>query len=144
MPAAAQVLVVEDDEMIADVIRVCLSLDGYDVTHVTNGPAGLATVLMAPPAIVILDLMLPGMDGWEVLHEIRAEPRTAHIPVIVLTAKTMPADQIRAYNLGASAYIRKPFLPEELLGKVAQLVEDGVLVSPRSLRQPERAGQLLR
>ena len=138
---AAQVVIVEDDEMIADVVRITLSLEGYNVTHVSDGAAALSTITMSPPDIVILDLMLPHIDGWEVLNQMRANPATADIPVIVMTAKAMPADEIRSYNLGASAYIRKPFLPQEMIDKVEQLVRDGVLVSPRSPRQPARVGQ---
>src|SRR5687767_12895828 len=99
---SAQVLVVEDDEMIADVVRITLSLEGYNVTHVTDGAAALSTMAMSRPDIVILDLMLPDIGGWEVLSQMRADPLTADTPVIVMTAKTMPADEIRSYNLGAS------------------------------------------
>ena len=137
---AAQVLLVEDDEMIADVVRISLSLDGYNVTHVSDGAAALSTMGASRPDIVILDLMLPHVGGWEVLSQMRAHPNLVDIPVIVMTAKAMPADEIRSYNLGASAYIRKPFLPQELLDKVEQLVRDGVLVSPRSPRQPAHVG----
>jgi DNA-binding response OmpR family regulator len=137
---AAQVLIVEDDEMIADVVRISLSLDGYNVAHVSDGVGALSTMAASRPDVVILDLMLPHIGGWEVLSQMRADPHTADIPVIVMTAKTMPADEIRSYNLGASAYIRKPFLPQEMLDKVGQLVRDGMLVSPRSPRQPARVG----
>ena len=137
---AAQVLLVEDDEMIVDVVRVSLSLAGYNVTHVSDGAAALHTITGLHPDIVILDLMLPNVDGWKVLSDMRAHPETADIPVIVMTAKTMPADEIRSYNLGASAYIRKPFLPQDLIDKVEQLVRDGVAISPRSPRQQARVG----
>ena len=139
---AAQVLLVEDDAMIADVVRISLSLVGYNVTHVSDGAAALPAITMLRPDIVILDLMLAHVDGWAVLSKMRTQPDTTDIPVIVMTAKTMPADEIRSYNLGASAYIRKPFLPQDLIDKVEQLVRDGVPVSPRSLRQPAHAGPL--
>ena len=139
---AAQVLLVEDDAMVADVVRISLSLAGYNVTHVPDGASVFSTIAMSRPDVVILDLMLPNVDGLAVVGEMRAQPDTADIPVIVMTAKTMPADEIRSYNRGASAYIRKPFLPQDLIDKVEQLVRDGVPVSPRSLRQPAHAGPL--
>ena len=114
------VLVVEDDEMIADVVRLSLKPLHIDVVHVANGKAALATIAADPPDVILLDITLPEVDGWEVLSRVRDQPETSEIPVIVMTGRTMPADQVRAYNLGASAYLNKPFYPGELVEKVRE------------------------
>ncbi|MPZ73097.1 MAG: response regulator [Nitriliruptorales bacterium] len=118
------VLVVEDDEMVADVIRISLTAEGYDVAHVTNTAAALSTIQASPPDLVLLDIMLPEVEGWEVLTQVRSQPHTAHIPVVIMTARTMPADEVRGYNLGASAFMRKPFTPDELLAQVDGVLQD--------------------
>lgn len=119
-----RVLVVEDDEMVAEVVRVNLEAEGLTVVHVTNGPAGLNEIARERPDLVLLDVMIPEMDGWAVLSKLRGQADTEKLPVVMLTAKSMPADQVRGYQLGASGYITKPFSVSELLEKVRHALED--------------------
>lgn len=121
---ATTVLVVEDDEMVADVMRVNLEAEGFTVVHAPNGAAGLAAVEQERPDLVILDVMMPEVDGWTVLTRLRDNPRTANLPVIMLSAKSMPADQVRGYNLGANGYLPKPFEAAELMEKVRDVLSD--------------------
>lgn len=118
------VLVVEDDEMVADVIRVNLEAEGFEVVHALNGAAGLAAVAQHHPDLVVLDVMMPEIDGWTVLTRLRDDPMTKDLPVIMLSARVMPADQVRGYNLGANAYVPKPFTSDELMEKVRHVLED--------------------
>ena len=118
------VLVVEDDEMVAEVVRINLEAKGYEVSHAPNGAAGLAAISQKGPDLVVLDVMMPEVDGWTVLTRLRDDPATRHLPVIMLSAKAMPADQVRGYNLGANAYLPKPFSATELREKVAQVLAD--------------------
>lgn len=119
-----KILVVEDDEMVAEVVRVNLEADGYEVIHAANGSAGLAAVSQQIPDLIVLDVMMPEVDGWTVLTRLRDDAATRHLPVIMLSAKAMPADQVRGYNLGATAYLTKPFSAPELSEKVRQVLAD--------------------
>ena len=121
---AITVLVVEDDEMVADVVRINLESEGFTVVHAPNGAAGLAAIAQDPPDLVLLDVMMPEVDGWTVLTRLRDEPATAKLPVIMLTAKAMPADQVRGYNLGANGYLPKPFAAPDLIEKVRHVLSD--------------------
>ena len=121
---AHSILLVEDDEMVAEVVRINLEAEGYTVVHAPNGAAGLAVIAQSAPDLVILDVMIPEVDGWAVLTRLRDEAATRSLPVIMLSAKAMPADQVRAYNLGATAYLTKPFSAEELVEKVAVVLSD--------------------
>ena len=121
---AVTVLVVEDDEMIAQVVRINLESEGFAVVHAPNGAAGLATIAQQRPDLVLLDVMMPEVDGWTVLTRLREDPATASLPVIMLTAKAMPADQVRGYNLGANGYLPKPFAAQDLIEKVRDVLQD--------------------
>lgn len=118
-----EVLVVEDDEMVADVVRISLALEGYEVTHVTNAPAALTMIAESPPDLILLDVMLPEVDGWDVLKQVRSQPQAVAIPIVILTARTLPADEARGYELGAAAYLTKPFAPDELVAKVREVLQ---------------------
>ena len=121
---AATVLIVEDDEMVADVVRINLESEGFEVTHAPNGAAALAAIEQSQPDLVLLDVMIPEIDGWGVLTRLREDQATARLPVIMLTAKAMPADQVRGYNLGANGYLPKPFSSTDLIEKVRQVLQD--------------------
>ena len=111
----ARVLVVEDDPTVAEVVVAYLEREGYDVTWLTDGAEGLAHALAAEPDLVILDLMLPSVDGLEVCRRLRA---TAPVPVIMLTARGDEDDRIMGLDLGADDYVAKPFSPRELVARV--------------------------
>jgi CheY-like chemotaxis protein len=110
-----RVLVIDDEMAIVDVIRKVLEWNGYEVLAATDGSRGFATAQRQSPDAIVLDLMMPVMDGFEVLEALRSNDRTANVPVLVLTAVLSDAVEERCISLGASSYLRKPFEPNELL-----------------------------
>ncbi len=118
----ARILVVDDEPDIRAVLCARLQAAGYAVEVARNGLEALARVRSQRPDLVILDLMLPGADGFSVCAMLKRDQRFADIPVIILSARNKPADQQNAAALGADAYLTKPFRPEELLGYVASLL----------------------
>lgn len=108
------VLLVEDEEHIRLVVEYNLRHDGFEVYIAENGPCALEAARKVVPDAILLDWMLPGMDGLEVLTELKHDKTTEHIPVFMLTAKGMPSDINRALELGADDYITKPFDPRQL------------------------------
>jgi DNA-binding response OmpR family regulator len=117
-----RVLVVEDDKDIADLIAHSLQKGGYAVDTMASGSTVVARVRATPPAAIVLDLMLPGMDGLLVCQALRADPATAAVPIIMLTARGEEADRIRGLELGADDYVTKPFSPKELTARVGALL----------------------
>jgi DNA-binding response OmpR family regulator len=113
------ILVVEDDRDIADLLAHYLEKAGHQVTRLSSGKDVMPQLRMTPADLVILDLMLPGMDGLLVCQAIRADPATAGIPVIMLTARGEEAERIAGLELGADDYVTKPFSPKELVARVA-------------------------
>jgi two-component system alkaline phosphatase synthesis response regulator PhoP len=118
----AKVLVVEDSVDIADLVRHYLERAGHTVVHVASGDQALGAVRDAAPALIVLDVMLPGLDGMHVCEALRRDPKTAVIPIIMLTAKGEESDRIRGLELGADDYVVKPFSPKELVARVAALL----------------------
>jgi two-component system, OmpR family, alkaline phosphatase synthesis response regulator PhoP len=118
----ARVLIVEDSPDIAELVRHYLERAGHDASVVTSGRDALTRVRQAAPDLVILDVMLPGMDGLQVCQALRAEPSTARVPVLMLTARGEEADRVRGLELGADDYVTKPFSPKELVARVAALL----------------------
>lgn len=116
--ARARILVVEDEAAISDVLTQVLRRSGYDVSLASNGDDGLALALSTLPDLMILDIMLPGMDGWEVCRRLRATPKGQNIPIIMVTARREEQDVVEGLSLGADDYIRKPFSLNELLARV--------------------------
>lgn len=116
------VLVLEDEPNITEAIRFILRRDGWEVLGHDEGHDALALIEAHDPALVILDVMLPGQSGLDILRAIRARPALEGLPVIVLTAKGHAADRDRAMRSGASLYMAKPFSNAELLAAVRQLV----------------------
>jgi len=111
----SKILIVEDEVSIAELEKDYLELSGFDVTIEVTGDAGLKTALGQPVNLVILDLMLPGLDGFEVCKRIREEK---NIPIIMVSAKKEDIDKIRGLGLGADDYMTKPFSPSELVARV--------------------------
>lgn len=112
---AARVLVVEDDRDVVQVVRAYLEREGFAVEVATDGLRGLDQVFAAPPDLIVLDWMLPGIDGLEFLKRLRREHRT---PVILLTARGAEADRVLGLEFGADDYVPKPFSPRELIARV--------------------------
>jgi DNA-binding response OmpR family regulator len=118
----ARILVVEDDRDIAELIAHSLGKAGYDTHKVTSGPDALASARSAAPDAIVLDLMLPGLDGLDVCRALRADPATAGIPIIMLTARAEEADRVAGLELGADDYVTKPFSAKELVARVGALL----------------------
>jgi DNA-binding response OmpR family regulator len=118
----SRVLVVEDDKDIADLIAHYLQRAGHIVESLASGTAALARVRESAPDLLVLDLMLPGMDGLLVCQALRGDAATAAIPIIMLTARGEEAERIAGLELGADDYVTKPFSPRELTARVAALL----------------------
>lgn len=119
------VLVVEDDEHIAQVLKFMLERQGIGAVHLTDGRAACAHVESTTelPALVLLDVMLPYVDGFEIVRQIRAREAWAAVPILMLTAKSMERDIVRALDAGASDYVVKPFQPAELMARIRRLLK---------------------
>ncbi len=109
--------------MIQRLIEVCLRPAGFDVSTRSDGPSGLEAALAEPPDLLILDVGLPKMDGWEVLSRLRADLRTRNLTVLVLTAHAQEETRERADRGGADAFLTKPFRPNDLRRVVSRLVD---------------------
>jgi two-component system, OmpR family, alkaline phosphatase synthesis response regulator PhoP len=119
----ASVLVVEDDDNIAQLLQFMLEREGHAVTVLGDGQLALRHICMqAAPDLVLLDMMLPYHDGLTLLREMRALPGWATTPVLMLTARSLESDIVRALEAGASDYVVKPFQPQELLARVRRLM----------------------
>jgi DNA-binding response OmpR family regulator len=112
------IIIVEDDEDIADSIRYNLDREGFRVRVAATGEDALSLILNGPPNLILLDLNLPGMNGFEICRRLRAEPSTATIPILMLTARTDETDKVLGLNMGADDYITKPFSMRELVARV--------------------------
>jgi CheY-like chemotaxis protein len=116
-----RVLVVDDDAAVRELITVNLELAGFVVASAEDGVAALAAVDAFGPDLVTLDVMMPRLGGFETLERLRADPRTASIPVVMVTSRTRAADRTRAEELGVAAYVTKPFEPGELVEVISRL-----------------------
>ena len=131
-------LLIEDDARLADMVREYLRQSGFVVNHAPDAHTGLGAVQTSPPDLVILDLMLPDMDGLEVCRRIRALPGAlAQTPVLMLTAKGDPMDRIIGLEVGADDYLPKPFEPRELLARIRAVLR-------RRVEGPAQTGNQLR
>lgn len=129
--AKAHIQIIEDEEDIVELLKYNLVKAGYEVTHALSGERGLEAVNLKTPDLVLLDLMLPGVGGLEVCKILRANSKTAHLPVIMVTAKGSEADVVSGLELGADDYITKPFSPKVMLARVdAVLRRKGNIVKP--------------
>jgi DNA-binding response OmpR family regulator len=120
---AQHILVVEDSPLIQRLVAVCLRDLGLRVVPAVDGPSGARAAEENPPAAVILDIGLPGFDGWEVLDRIRSNPATAATPVLVLTAHAQEEYRVQAGRHGADAFMTKPFEPVTLRDVVVRLLD---------------------
>lgn len=116
------VLVIEDSASVRRLIEVCLRVLDVRISAVSDGTTGIAAIKDALPDVVVLDIGLPGLDGWEVLTQLRADPATEHLKVLVLTAHAQPEMADRAAKGGADAFMTKPFRPLDLREQVEKLL----------------------
>lgn len=123
--ASVRVVCIEDEPEMIDLVRLILSRDGFDVIGAPGGIEGLNVIEDLQPQIVLLDLMMPDMDGWEVYQRMKSNPNTSHIPVIVVTARAQSIDKVLGLHIAkVDDYITKPFGPTELLNSVAKVLSE--------------------
>lgn len=120
MSRPKQLLLIDDDEHIQEVVRVAALAEGYELTLCSNGNEGLRVAEVMNPDLLILDIMMPGLNGWEVCKALRAKGAT--VPILMLTAKDAEEDEILGLQLGADDYITKPFSPRQLMARVQALL----------------------
>lgn len=153
-----RILVVDDEPKIVAIVAAYLERDGYQVLRANDGSAALEIARAAGPELIVLDLMLPRVSGWDVCRELRRDSRTVGVPIIMLTARDEVADRIVGLELGADDYLIKPFDPKELVARVhavlrranerqqdsaapADVIQQGDLVIDRKRFEIRRAGQ---
>lgn len=135
-----RLLIVEDDPVLADVVRRYLEKEGFAVRHESDGQAGLEAALTWNPSLVVLDLMLPGLNGLDVCHRIR---QSAPIPIVMLTARDSEDDRVRGLELGADDYLAKPFSPRELVARIrAVLRRTATMPAESPASAVRRAGEI--
>ena len=125
-----KILVIEDDPIALRLARYTLENAGYQVITASNGLEGLRKARERPD-LVVLDIMLPGMDGFEICHRLRAEPETAQLPLLILSAKAQEADKTTGLKLGADDYLTKPASPSEIVRRVQALLDRKVSLPVR-------------
>ena len=118
----SKILVVEDESDISELIALHLSREGHECICIRNGLEAMDAVLVQQPEIVVLDLMLPGLDGIQIFRKLKADSRTRSIPVIILSAKSQMSDKISGLELGADDYLTKPFSPRELALRITAIL----------------------
>jgi two-component system, OmpR family, response regulator RpaA len=117
-----RVLVIDDDPAIAELVAINLEMAGYDVTQATDGIKGQALAVQLVPDLIMLDLMLPKVDGFTICQRLRRDERTSDIPILMLTALSQTQDKVEGFNAGADDYLTKPFELEEMLARVRALL----------------------
>lgn len=117
-----RVLVCDDDPLLVDLLEFRLRSRGYEVDVARDGAEAMERIAAAAPDAIVLDAMMPVVDGYEVLRRLREQDATAAIPVVMLTARKQEKDIVGALELGASDYIVKPFIPEELVARLSRLL----------------------
>lgn len=138
---ARQILIVEDEPTIANILMDYLSRAGYQPQHIENGSAALESIRSQEPALVLLDLMLPGIDGLEVCREVR---KFSNVPIIMVTARVEEADRLIGLDSGADDYICKPFSPREVMARVSAVlrrIQPGEAQSSNSLIEVDEESQ---
>jgi DNA-binding response OmpR family regulator len=119
-----RILVADDEVYIVHILEFSLNMEGYDVISATSGEEALHRIERERPDLIVLDVMMPGLNGYEVCRRLRADERTREIPIIFLTAKDTLADRDFGLGLGANAYITKPFGPRKLIEAIDNLLDD--------------------
>ena len=114
------ILVIEDQEDNRRIFRDLLTSVGYDVIEAVNGVEGVSSAETYNPDLILMDIQLPGIDGYEATRRIKANPNLQKIPIIVVTSYALSGDDVKAFEAGCDAYVSKPFIPRELLAKIRE------------------------
>jgi len=125
LAAMARVLVIDDEPDVRWLIRVSLERAGHEVLVAEDGLRGVAVAMKQRPEAIVLDLMMPVMDGYGVLAELAKDPRTTEVPVLVLSARAIPEEAERATQAGARRFLEKPFDPDDLANELAEMLRTG-------------------
>ena len=121
-----RILVVDDEIYIVHILDFSLGMEGYEVITALDGEQALEKLKTEKPDLIVLDIMMPKLDGYEVCKSIKSSPETRHIPVILLSAKGRNVDQKMGFDVGADDYITKPFSPRKLVERINQLLGQSV------------------
>ena len=119
------ILNVEDNEFNRKIVRQLLTKTIYRLREAVDGEQGVASALAAPPDLILMDIQLPKMSGLDATRQLRGDPRTAAVPIIVVTSFALSGDEQKATAAGATAYLAKPYSPRELLAKIREIVPEG-------------------
>jgi len=117
-----RILAVEDHAENRRILRLLLNSAGYELIEAATGEEGVAMAEKERPDLILMDIQLPGLDGYEATRRIKANPELRHIPIIVVTSYALSGDDVKAFEAGCDAYVTKPFVPRELLAKVREYV----------------------
>jgi DNA-binding response OmpR family regulator len=118
------ILYIDDDPKMIDLVTHILQRGGYQVIGADRGKDGIAAAIKHKPDLILLDLVMPDLDGWEVYRQLKGAPQTQSIPIVIITARTHPIDRVLGLDVAcADAYINKPFYPQELLDCVSSLLK---------------------
>lgn len=139
----SRILVVDDEPDLVELVRHHLVREHYEVVTAGDGETGLAEARRRLPDLVVLDLMLPGIDGLEVCRRLRSDPRTTHIPIVMLTAKGEESDAVIGLSQGADDYVRKPFGMKELVARIATRLRAADMRAPGDAQKVARFGELI-
>jgi phosphate regulon transcriptional regulator PhoB len=124
-PGSGRILVVEDEQDVAELLRYHLVKEGYDVVVAGNGTDAVKRARDVRPELILLDIMVPHLNGWEVCRRLKAEEETRAIPIIMVTGRVEEGDKVLGFELGADDYVTKPFSPRELVARVRAVVRRG-------------------
>jgi two-component system, OmpR family, alkaline phosphatase synthesis response regulator PhoP len=140
--AQGRVLVVEDEQDVAELIRYNLTREGYEVVVTSNGADAVKTARELLPAVILLDIMVPQLNGWEVCRRLKQEADTSAIPVIMVTGRVEEGDKVLGFELGADDYVTKPFSPRELVARIRAVVRRGRQAESSAKKTHLTAGEL--
>jgi DNA-binding response OmpR family regulator len=140
MTTKGKILVIDDEKDLVELVRYTLEREGYEVLAATSGEAGLALALAHSPRAVVLDRMMPGLDGLAVCRRLREQKPTSYLPIILLTAKATESDRVAGLEAGGDDYIAKPFSPRELVARVKAVLRRS---TPRPSAEVFELGDLL-
>ena len=119
---AKRLLIVDDEPNLLRALEACLRSEGFDTTTARSGPDALVKVAQSIPDLVLTDVRMPGMSGYELARHLRESPRTALVPIVLLTARTDTVDRIEGFRAGVDGYVIKPFIPDELVAMVKSIL----------------------
>ena len=118
------ILYIEDNEFNRKMVRQLLARTSYRLTEAEDGEAGVAAARQTPPDLILMDIQLPRLSGLDATRQLRADPRTAGVPIIVVTSFALSGDEQKARDAGATAYIAKPYSPRDLLAKIREILAE--------------------